>query len=73
MQWQSIEDLPSDWEKFFIQAGWFPLVLTRDDRGVYIAASEQADQGNLSNLINLFSKSQQSVLSSGWRMCLLLV
>jgi Fic family protein len=43
----------------FIQAGWFPLVLTRDDRGVYIAASEQADQGNLSNLINLFSKSQK--------------
>jgi Fic family protein len=43
----------------FIQAGWFPLVLTRDDRGVYIAASEQADQGDLSNLINLFSRSQK--------------
>ncbi|MEH1958528.1 MAG: Fic family protein [Nostoc sp.] len=43
----------------FIQAGWFPLVLTRDDRGVYIAASEQADQGDLSNLISLFSRSQK--------------
>lgn len=43
----------------FIQAGWFPLVLTRDDRAVYIEASEQADQGDLTNLINLFSKSQK--------------
>ncbi len=43
----------------FIQAGWFPLVLTRDDRGAYITASEQADQGDLSNLINLFSRSQK--------------
>jgi Fic family protein len=43
----------------FIQAGWFPLVLTRDDRAAYISASELADQGNLSSLINLFSKSQK--------------
>jgi Fic family protein len=43
----------------FIQAGWFPLVLTRDDRAVYIEASEQADQGDLTSLINLFSKSQK--------------
>jgi len=43
----------------FIQAGWFPLVLPRDDRGAYITASEQADQGDLSNLINLFSRSQK--------------
>jgi Fic family protein len=43
----------------FIQAGWFPLILTRDDRAVYIEASEQADQGDLSSLINLFSKSQK--------------
>jgi Fic family protein len=43
----------------FIQAGWFPLVLTRDDRAVYIEASEQADQGDLANLINLFSRSQK--------------
>ncbi|MEA5535598.1 Fic family protein [Crocosphaera sp. XPORK-15E] len=43
----------------FIQASWFPLVLTRDDRAVYIAALEGADQGNLSSLINLFAKSQK--------------
>ncbi len=43
----------------FIQAQWFPLVLTRDDRGAYITASEQAEQGDLSNLINLFSRSQK--------------
>lgn len=43
----------------FLQTSWFPLVLTRDDRAVYIAALEEADQGNLSNLVNLFSKSQK--------------
>lgn len=43
----------------FIQAGWFPLVLTRDDRGVYIDALEKADQGDLAPLIELFSKSQK--------------
>lgn len=43
----------------FIQASWFPLVLTRDDRAVYIAALEEADHGNLSSLINLFAKSQK--------------
>lgn len=43
----------------FIQAGWFPLVLTRDDRAVYIGASEKADAGDLSSLINLFAKSQK--------------
>lgn len=43
----------------FIQTSWFPLVLTRDDRAVYIAALESADKGNLSNLINLFAKSQK--------------
>ena len=43
----------------FIQASWFPLVITRDDRAVYIAALEDADRGNLSSLINLFAKSQK--------------
>ncbi len=43
----------------FIQASWFPLVLTRDDRAVYIAALEEADRGNLSSLIHLFAKSQK--------------
>jgi fido (protein-threonine AMPylation protein) len=43
----------------FIQASWFPLVLTRDDRAMYIAALEEADKGALFNLINLFAKSQK--------------
>ncbi|HIK10995.1 MAG TPA: Fic family protein [Oscillatoriaceae cyanobacterium M33_DOE_052] len=40
----------------FIQAGWFPLAVTRDDRAVYIHASEQADRGDLSWLVKLFAK-----------------
>ena len=43
----------------FIQAGWFPLAVTRDDRAVYIQASEQADMGDLSGLVKLFSKNQK--------------
>ncbi|MBP0021379.1 MAG: Fic family protein [Cyanobacteria bacterium SBLK] len=43
----------------FIQARWFPLVVTRDDRAVYITALEQADRGDLSNLIQFFSRSQK--------------
>lgn len=43
----------------FIQASWFPLILTRDDRAVYITALEEADQGSLSSLINLFARSQK--------------
>ncbi|MGK7943941.1 MAG: Fic family protein [Microcystaceae cyanobacterium] len=43
----------------FIQAEWFPLVVNRDDRKIYIEALEKADQGDLSHLINLFSKSQK--------------
>ena len=43
----------------FIQASWFPLVLTRDDRAVYISALELADQGDLSSLVSLFAKSQK--------------
>jgi prophage maintenance system killer protein len=49
----------------FIQSNWFPLVLTRKDRAAYIEALETADQGNLSALVNLFSKSQkQAFLTS---------
>jgi hypothetical protein len=43
----------------FIQASWFPLILTRDDRADYITALEEADQVDLSSLINLFAKSQK--------------
>ena len=43
----------------FIQSGWFPLVLTRDDRAAYIGALESADKRDLSSLITLFSESQK--------------
>jgi prophage maintenance system killer protein len=39
----------------FIKAGWFPLVVTRDDRERYIEALEEADRGSLSSLVALFS------------------
>ncbi len=43
----------------FIKAGWFPLVVHRDQRLEYIEACENADQGNLNPLINLFAKIQK--------------
>lgn len=46
----------------FIQAGWFPVVLTRDDRAQYIDALERADAGNLSALVTLFVNQQKKSL-----------
>lgn len=43
----------------FIQAGWFPLVVTRDDRESYIEALEQADRGDLRALVPLFERFQK--------------
>ncbi len=43
----------------FIKAGWFPLVVRRDDREAYIIALEEADKGNLENLISLFVSLQK--------------
>lgn len=40
----------------FLQAGWFPLVVTRDDRSAYLDALEKADDGDLKELIQLFAK-----------------
>jgi len=39
----------------FIKAGWFPLVVTRDDRLAYINALEAADAGDLKGLVHLFT------------------
>jgi hypothetical protein len=39
----------------FIKAGWFPLVVTRDDRVRYIESLEQADERDLRPLVDLFS------------------
>ena len=43
----------------FIKAGWFPLILTRDDRSNYISALEEADRGNLAQLVKLFADRQK--------------
>jgi Fic family protein len=43
----------------FIRAHWFPLVITRDDRGDYIQALEAADQGDLGALVHLFARAQR--------------
>lgn len=42
-----------------IGAGWFPLVVTRDDRARYIGALELADEGDLSSLIQLVAELQR--------------
>lgn len=46
----------------FIKAGWFPVVVTRDDRARYIDALEVADEGNLQSLITFFVDIQKRAL-----------
>ncbi|MGB8890117.1 MAG: Fic family protein [Candidatus Korobacteraceae bacterium] len=43
----------------FIKSGWFPLVVTRDDREPYILALERADEGDISPLVSLFAAIQR--------------
>ncbi len=43
----------------FIKAGWFPMVVTRDDRARYIDALEVADEGDLRSLISFFVDGQK--------------
>jgi Fic family protein len=43
----------------FIRAGWFPLVVTRDDRERYVDALEAGDKGDLEPLVNQFSALQR--------------
>lgn len=40
----------------FLQAGWFPLVINRDQRADYIAALEAADHNDLKPLTQLFGQ-----------------
>lgn len=42
----------------FIQAGLFPLVVTRDNKVTYLDALESADAGDLKPLVNLFGELQ---------------
>lgn len=39
----------------FIRAGWFPLVVTRDERERYILSLEAADNGDLLQVVRLFA------------------
>jgi len=47
----------------FIKNGWFPLVVTRDDRVSYIDALEVADEGDLSSLVSFLAHIQQRQLN----------
>lgn len=44
----------------FLREGWFPLVITRDDRTRYLDALESADSGMLAPLVDQFSTKQRS-------------
>lgn len=43
----------------FIRAGWFPLVIHRDQHADYIDACEAADRGDLAPLVDLFAAAQR--------------
>jgi hypothetical protein len=51
----------------FIKAGWFPLVVTRDDRAHYIDSLEAADEGGLGSLISFFVHIQRRELGKAMR------
>jgi Fic family protein len=46
----------------FIKEGWFPVVVTRDDRTRYIDALEVTDEGNLRSLLSFFSDVEKRAL-----------
>lgn len=46
----------------FLRAGWFPVVVTRDDRVRYIESLEVADEGELRSLIEVFVDIQKRAL-----------
>lgn len=46
----------------FIKAGWFPLIVKREDRSRYIEALEKADIGDLRPLVALFVEAQRNTL-----------
>ena len=49
----------------FLKAGLFPLVIRESDRKEYINSLEEADQGDMFNLVKLFTKRQRdSILSA---------
>ncbi len=46
----------------FIKAGWFPLIVKREDRDRYIEALEEADREDLRPLIGMFVEAQRNAL-----------
>ncbi|MDR1921053.1 MAG: Fic family protein [Candidatus Adiutrix sp.] len=42
-----------------IKAGWFPLIVSCDERSEYLKALETADNGNLKNLVDFFAQSER--------------
>src|SRR5262245_30227236 len=47
----------------FLRAGWFPLVINRDERIEYIEGLEKADQGYLRWLVKLFARIQNKAFN----------
>jgi Fic family protein len=47
----------------FLRAGWFPLVVNRDERAEYIESLEKADQGDLAPLVKLFARIQNKAFN----------
>lgn len=48
----------------FVRAHWFLLVVTSDERDVYIDALEAADKGDLKPLVSLFARTQRQAFIS---------
>jgi len=46
----------------FTKAGWFPLIIKRDDRARYIESLEAADAGDLRALVAMFIEAQRNAL-----------
>jgi Fic family protein len=46
----------------FIKAGWFPVIVKREDKPRYIDALEKADEGDLRVLVALFVEGQRNAL-----------
>jgi len=51
----------------FIKAGWFPVVVTRDDRAEYIDSLQATDEGGLSSLVSFFVHLQRRDLGKAIR------
>jgi Fic family protein len=46
----------------FIKAGWFPLIIKRENKSRYIEALEKADDGDLRPLVSMFVEAQRNAL-----------